>query len=433
MSKIVQNGLDPGESILPDDSHELFQELCALSVAGELTAQESIRLERHLAACPSCRGLLEQYRYISATEIPRLAADLAPGPDEEGPAPSWSIDEAEKKLMDRLKTEPLWSDPRLPGSKVSIWSRPITQFAVAATLIGACSLVAFRSGVLEGRRAADGLRAGPSKAMPVVPSTAVPPSQPANVTSQPRQDPALQIRAKLDSSQKEVQRLEQQLSQLEAEMAKRESELAGSVGARADLERELAQAQADNEALQTKLQGTEASTSQDLAQSLALKVQVDGLNSAVEEKDKEIAHEQDLLEHDRDIRNLIGARNLYIAEIYDVGKTGETEKPFGRVFYTKDKSLIFYGYDLDQQRGVKKDSAFQAWGRRGSDHEHDVNLGLLYKDDASQKRWVLRFNDAKTVADLDAVFVTIEPQGGSATPSGKPLLFTYLRLEPNHP
>jgi len=140
-----------------------------------------------------------------------------------------------------------------------------------------------------------------------------------------------------------------------------------------------------------------------------------------------------LLDRDRDVRNLIGARNLYIAEIYDVGQSGDTQKPFGRVFYTKDKSLIFYGYDLDQQPGVKKAAAFQAWGGRGADRQHAVSLGLLYKDDASQKRWVLKSNDAKTISQIDAVFVTVEPEGGSAKPSGKPLLFTYLRLDPNHP
>jgi hypothetical protein len=61
------------------------------------------------------------------------------------------------------------------------------------------------------------------------------------------------------------------------------------------------------------------------------------------------------------------------------------------------------------------------------------SLGLLYKDDANQKRWVLKFNDAKTISQIDAVFVTVEPEGGSVKPSGKPLLFTYLRLDPNHP
>jgi hypothetical protein len=103
------------------------------------------------------------------------------------------------------------------------------------------------------------------------------------------------------------------------------------------------------------------------------------------------------------------------------------------VFYTKDKSLIFYGYDLDQQPGVKKAGVFQAWGGRGADRQHAVSLGLLYKDDANQKRWVLKFNDAKAISQIDAVFVTVEPEGGSTKPSGKPLLFTYLRLDPNHP
>jgi hypothetical protein len=72
-------------------------------------------------------------------------------------------------------------------------------------------------------------------------------------------------------------------------------------------------------------------------------------------------------------------------------------------------------------------------GRRGADRQHAVSLGLLYKDDASQKRWVLKFNDAKTISQIDAVFVTVEPEGGSTKPSGKPLLFTYLRVDPNHP
>jgi hypothetical protein len=86
------------------------------------------------------------------------------------------------------------------------------------------------------------------------------------------------------------------------------------------------------------------------------------------------ADSRELLDRDRDIRNLIGARNLDIAEIYDVGQSGDTQKPFGRVFYTKDKSLIFDGYDLDQQPGIKKAAAFQAWGGRGADRQHAVSL-----------------------------------------------------------
>jgi hypothetical protein len=51
----------------------------------------------------------------------------------------------------------------------------------------------------------------------------------------------------------------------------------------------------------------------------------------------------------------------------------------------------------------------------------------------SRKRWVLRSDDAKMLAQIDAVFVTVERNGGSRRPSGKSLLFADLRIDPNHP
>ncbi len=164
-----------------------------------------------------------------------------------------------------------------------------------------------------------------------------------------------------------------------------------------------------------------------------LRARIDELTHSLEQRDTEFAREQELLDHDQDIRELMGSRSLYIAEVYDVAKSGNTQRPFGRVFYTKGKSLIFYAYDLDQQPGLNGANAFQAWGRRGADQANAVNLGILYVDNAAKKRWVLKDDDSKTLTDIDAVFVTVEPDGGSNHPSGKPLLFAYLRVEPNHP
>ena len=146
-----------------------------------------------------------------------------------------------------------------------------------------------------------------------------------------------------------------------------------------------------------------------------------------------IDQQQELLAQDHDIRELMGTRDLYIAEVYDVAGDGQTKKPYGRVFFTKGKSLIFYAYDLDQQIDAKG-SAFQAWGRPGSDRQQALNLGVFYEDIASQKRWVLRSDDAKMLAQIDAaVFVTVEPNGASHQPSGKSHLFADLRISPNHP
>ena len=67
------------------------------------------------------------------------------------------------------------------------------------------------------------------------------------------------------------------------------------------------------------------------------------------------------------------------------------------------------------------------------DKAQALNLGIFYQDSAAKKRWVLRFDDPKTLEQIDAVFVTVEPSGGSQKPSGKALLFASLRVESNHP
>ena len=153
---------------------------------------------------------------------------------------------------------------------------------------------------------------------------------------------------------------------------------------------------------------------------------------ALAQKESEVARGQELLEHDRDIRELMGARELYMADVHDVSGRG-TEKTYGRIFFTKGKSLIFYAFDLDAQPGFQNAKSFQAWGRKGPDKAQACNLGIFYEDNASKKRWVLKAEDPKTLEDIDAVFVTVEPRGGSQHPSGKQLLFASLNISPNHP
>ena len=206
--------------------------------------------------------------------------------------------------------------------------------------------------------------------------------------------------------------------------------------------------------LRTRLESEETKRAEEAGRASSLETKVAELTRQLQDKDAEaagqaaalrerehllkqrettIAQQDELLAHDRDIRDLMSARDLYIAEVYDVAKTGETSKPYGRIFYTRGKSLLFYAYDLDQQAGLKKASIFQAWGRREGGQDQPVNLGILYEDSAANKRWVVRSEDPKTLEQIDAVFVTVEPNGGSRHPSGKPLLFASLRIHPNHP
>ncbi len=207
----------------------------------------------------------------------------------------------------------------------------------------------------------------------------------------------------------------------------------------ANRDEQFSAAQAKLAELQKTVQEATAQRDENARQALALEAKVNDLTQlvrareqALDQKEVEVAKGQELLQHDRDIRELMGARELYMADVHDVSGKG-TDKTYGRVFYTKGKRLIFYAFDLDAQPGMQNASTFQAWGRKGPDKQQARSLGIFYEDNVSKKRWVLKADDPKSLEEIDAVFVTVEPQGGSPHPSGKQLLFAYLRVSPNHP
>jgi hypothetical protein len=146
-----------------------------------------------------------------------------------------------------------------------------------------------------------------------------------------------------------------------------------------------------------------------------------------------IDRDKKLLMADRDIRDLMGARNLRIVDVFDVDGKGRTRKPFGRAFFTEGKSLIFYAFDLERNQTAAQAASYQAWGYEGS-YQHGVrSLGIFYQDDHKANRWVLKFDNPDVLAEIDSVFVTIEPPGGSNKPTGNKLLAAYLKASLNHP
>jgi hypothetical protein len=205
------------------------------------------------------------------------------------------------------------------------------------------------------------------------------------------------------------------------------------VDERATLSQKFEAAQASLQKMQSELDSMTQQRALETGRDTSLQNQIKDLSAQLRVQGETVAKQDELLAHDRDIRDLMGARKLYVVDVYDVARDGSTQKSYGRVFYTKGKSLIFYAYDLDQEPGVRNASTFQAWGRRGPDKQQSLNLGIFYQDNASKKRWVLKFDDPKALDEIDAVFVTIEPNGGSQKPSGKPLLSAYLQVAPNHP
>jgi len=432
----VENDSNQGvRTFVSAHSDEYFIELCALSTTDALTMEEWRQLELHLSICASCREIKAQYDAVIATTIPAMAADQVQA-DHDHASDSWSIEQAEASLMARIERENIVpeKDPQ-PFTRTSKWQGLPWPYAGAAVFIVASLCLGYRIGILRGHSSTGVTASSPlpiNKAQPNLNHLdGVDP--PAPRKNEQRGENTADLRRQVQEGVHEIAQLKEQLNRVKDELADSASALDRNSQDRAEVERQLSLAQTNAQNLQDKLNAPASQNSQGNPQAVALQAQVNELTDSIRDKEQQIAQHEAMLEHDRDIRNLIGARDLYIAEIYDVAKTGKTQKPFGRVFYTKGKSLVFYAYDLDQQPGVKLASTFQAWGRKGIDQQHDINLGIFYQDDQNKKRWILKSNDPTTLAQIDAVFVTVEPNRESSKPSGKPLLFTYLRLTPNHP
>jgi len=195
----------------------------------------------------------------------------------------------------------------------------------------------------------------------------------------------------------------------------------------------MSQAYNDNQAELASLRSERDKAS---LRSAFLESKIEDLTARTRDQDRRLKDAEQYLSSDRDIRELMGARKLYIADVFDVDGSSRTQKPFGRVFYTQGKSLIFYAFDLDRQPGIVNASTFQVWGQREApqgEPASPMNLGILYMDNETNRRWVMRFDDPKQLAEIDAVFVTVEPRGGSHKPTSKPFLYALLRNQANHP
>jgi hypothetical protein len=431
--------------------HDEFLELCAVSTSGQLTDEEQNSLQEHLAVCPSCRDALRQYEFVVDRAIPAIAATEPP--ENARRDHSWSPERAERVLLDRLAREEEGQSSRagnanttsdfphriFPSPSESTWRHVWMLYAAGILLFVALSFFAYRVGIRRGTDIAKVVSPQPSAQAPSPASLEEQLSdaghdrEVAHAEITQRDNIIADLRRQLDRQSAEINEMKAAQNRLEGDLRERNASRQVLIQQRSELAQKLDSAQANSEALQEKLATLAQQSAQDADRAKASEAKVNDLTRLLQQRETDLEQQDQLLAHDRDIRELMGARDLYIAEVYDVAGTGETKKPYGRVFYTRGKSLVFYAYDLDQQGEVERASAFQAWGRRGPDRQQSINLGIFYEDNASRKRWILKCDDPKTLAQIDAVFVTVEPNGGSHKPSSKPLLFAYLKVNPNHP
>ena len=437
------NGNHLGQEKRP---HEEFLELCAISTTGELTEEEQAKLREHVAVCAECRQALKEFEATADIGAPLLAAELV-NQDQRDSASAMSAEVPEGTTVRSASVEAASiSNPerlapiltRRNGRRRAEvnWNYVWLPFAAAVVLTIALGIYAYEIGRRHSRS--------------LVGASAVAGDAGLNALERQLSDAGHEravLKAELDERDGTIRQLERQIADESAALADAkntqaslERSLQDALSSRQEIAQQqnsasqnLNAAQASLQRMQAELDLVRQQRGENEAHASSLEGQIKDLNAQLRQSQQAAAKQEDLLAEDRDIRDLMGARDLYIAEVYDVARDGATQKPYGRMFYTKGKSLIFYAYDLDQQPGVKEASTFQAWGQNGPDRQQALSLGIFYQDSVANKRWVLKVDDPRALEQINAVFVTVEPHGGSRKPSGKPLLFASLRIDANHP
>jgi hypothetical protein len=443
--------------------HRNFEEMCTLAVTGQLGGAQMCELDEHVATCDSCRKFLESIAQVSVQAMPllaekhgpaskilppqgirerffaRLASEtngiqngpgLCPFPAPSAGAHPISPERRTIKVLAEEKQPPL----RVREAVLSLWR----YVAVAA----GCVIIATGAYYAGTRRSVQ----PPAQLAQTQPGVSAKPSAPES-TPKP-----------IDSDR--VSELERQKSQLEAKLVNMKQELATVESGRQFLRKELAAAKEKLATLtiQTANGSTQASPaitqqageqvpilqaqvnrlSQQLADSeVNLRIQKqtsDELTARLDATAADLQRERDLESAKSEMGELVAARNLHIVDVYDADSSGKRQRSFGRVFYIEGKSLVFYAYDLDDSREFKANVVFHVWGGKAGVKEVTHSLGILHKDDASQNRWAMTFDDPNTLAQINSVFVTAESANKHYDePHGKKVLYAYFGSPANHP
>jgi len=424
----------------PNGCSEEFAELCALSTSGELSAEERTVLDEHITGCAPCAALLKEYTSLATVGMAKLAAER-----DQDFETSFGYNEAkaEERFIAAFRVaQPTWRSKLRSHAGLSSISGNRKQIKRPALWTGiAAALVVCIGGSYEiGRRTTTTpLQANTAKVAPPAAFDAEKARLNAELATALSSLSA--VSAKYEDSDRHVDELLNTRTSLltQIDSLTQKDRLDSASLASVTQQRDGLQQQLNDTTAQLTLARDDYTRAQQdrqgtLFRVATLETEVKDLHTELAATSSSAGSDEKFLAADRDIRELMGARQLYIADVFDVQDNGERSKPFGRVFYTKGKSLIFYAFDLQKQPGYREAKTFQAWGKPDSASGKPISIGIFYEDSEQNQRWVVKSDNPDVLAQINSVFVTVEPHGGSQKPTGKPFLEAYLHsLPPNHP
>ena len=411
--------------------HEHFEELAAIAARRELTPSQEEELTLHLTDCGECKQIHKDYEELHAPLRPELDPAMELLIESRREKVKAAVLQATSNSRGRTLAHVGSAQPS-PNAVASWNSRGPIWAGIAAILVIA---VGFWFGARYERRVL-GASAQPLKRPVVLNTTPIRAATGAQSdTEKHLEDP------QYTEVVSELQAEKLRSAQLDAELSGKDRELTESEKARFSLQQQFDSESQDLQSTRALLAGKtdelkqmEAAKANDSHTLLALQNQVQDLTDRLNNQAQRLDRERQLLANGRDIRDIIGARNLHIIDVYDTDAEGNTRKSFARAFYTEGKSLVFYAYDLPARGTDDGKFVYTAWGERNGNKSKVQRLGILLNDDKGQKRWALNFSDPKVLSEIDSVFVTLERVGTDGIePKGKRMLTAYLDSQVNHP
>lgn len=417
--------------------HERFEELCALAAGGHLSGPEYLEFQAHTGECDACLALYRDFSTVISNELPHLngAVQRTIATLKTKPQPG-----SRQRFLRRARAEGVALAPDVDAEPAAKWLhvRPATAFATAVALVA----VAVGLTVMHFHSAQEVARAQDSS---------VAERQIADLTAMKSQ-----LEASLSERQKAIDSQHQELGTLRSEVEEQTQKIA-------DMSRELEQSRrtaqslattqaalndsrAHLAALQTQIQDKERALADATAEAsrlrnlqgqaeaslVAQQTQIHDLSEQVRVQKATLDMQRQLMAAGREVRDIMGARQLHIVDVHDSDSSGKEQRAFGRIFLTEGKQLVFYAFDLNEAKIKNAKHAFQVWGQQEGKKSSAHSLGFLIVDDKTQRRWALKVDDPNLLKEIDSVFVTVEPANGGKQPSGQKMLYAYLG-EANHP
>ena len=404
------------------NTHEQYEELCALAASGQASQDELTDLSAHLETCPSCRSATYDFTQISAQALSQLAAKHLHCQIPSGMT---------QRFVARARSE------GIEMTRENLPQAPVANRRWFFATIGSVAAVVLIAGFLTiGRR----------KSSPVVVEHR---QLPASQTTEPSPGKASHanragdagLQQQLAAARSEMKfmsaTIQEQRTEIESErkasddlnsrLTEAEKGSAVSQSERAQRDVRIAQLESEIEKAKSEKNASDTTVALQEAELRELRKQISDSAAALGEQ-------QELAEKGSDVRDLVVARNLHIIDVHDRDGNGKSQRAFGRIFYTEGKSLIFYAYDLSDPRKLDAKVSFYVWGERLGAEKPIRSLGIFHNDDANDGRWVLTFDDPQVLAQINSVFVTVESSKKAIKePGGKRVLFAFLGDKPNHP